>query len=86
MTKRWKIKIRYAHPNGNIETHHKEIDEMEELQDIIEGGPDYRLLVDIRFNYNLIPGIPEEQMAAQLSWSGERKSALIAVVAALLVE
>ena len=52
MTKRWVIEIRYNF-NGHPEVHRHEIDELDEIAQLVEDGPDHRLLVDITFHHQL---------------------------------
>ena len=49
MKKRWTVFIRYSVGEDIIQ----EIDELEELSDIIECGPDFRFLKSIEFEYRL---------------------------------
>lgn len=45
--KRWKARVKYV--DGTFDTFF--IDELEELQDLIEGGPDFRLINKIIITY-----------------------------------
>ena len=65
-TKRWHVQFRYA---GEPNSFRPEIDieELEELQDIVEGGPDWGTLVDIVITYNFHKSAEERGVTAKLS-------------------
>ena len=50
--KRWNVTISW-HTNSGWEADHYFIDELEELAEILEHGPDWNCLKDIRINYAL---------------------------------
>nr|WP_131815301.1 hypothetical protein [Rhizobium altiplani] len=50
--KRWKAVIRYAYMTGD-EIKTVEIEELEELQDIIEHGPDWRTMAECTITHNM---------------------------------
>lgn len=62
--KRWHVEFRYADQNS-LEA--RDIDELEELQDIVEGGPDWGTLIDIVITYNFHASAAERGKSAKLS-------------------
>lgn len=49
---RWKAVILYNLGNAVVAKQHY-FDELEELQDIVEGGPDFTTIDEIKITYNL---------------------------------
>jgi hypothetical protein len=47
---RWTVKVYYRHPDTPEDTY--QIEELSELQALIEGGPDWRLIEEISITYN----------------------------------
>lgn len=62
--KRWHIEFRYA---SGQELPPMDIEELEELQDIVEGGPDFGTLIDIVITYNFKQAAEERGKVARLS-------------------
>ena len=58
--KRWKVVIRY-YPE-NMEHQLIYIEELDELQDIVESGPDFRLISKIEITYNLNKPKPNQEI------------------------
>lgn len=57
-TFRWTVSVFYSDDNPDFPqecTHRFAIDELYELHDIIEKGPDFAKIVNIRITYNLDP-------------------------------
>lgn len=49
--KRWSVVIKYHTSNERID--YFQIEELEELQDIVEAGPDFSYIKEIKIKYNL---------------------------------
>jgi hypothetical protein len=48
---RWQVVLTYRSNSGPLDIHH-DLEEIEELQEIIERGPDWRTLIDARITLN----------------------------------
>ena len=48
---RWLIEATYRTDHGPVDVHH-EVEELEALHDLIEAGPDWNTLIDIRITLN----------------------------------
>ncbi len=61
---RWTAVLTYRGENGPIEVMH-DIEEIEELHDIVDRGPDWNTLIDIRVTLArcIYPGLTLEQSA-----------------------
>ena len=53
--KRWRVMATYRSKSATS-TAHFEVEELEEIDEIIERGPDFDALVEIRVRYNLGTG------------------------------
>jgi hypothetical protein len=53
--KRWKVLVTYLYP---AEPGLYEVEELDEIADIIERGPDWRAIADIRITLNRLPDLP----------------------------
>lgn len=53
MLKRWKATATYKAGNGSSATHVHEFDELEDLDELIEAGPDWTTLDKIVILYNM---------------------------------
>lgn len=61
MLKRWRAVASYKADNGIVSFAH-EFDELEELHDLIEAGPDWTTLdkIEVRYNMDFIEAEPEK--------------------------
>jgi len=48
---RWNVILNYRTDSGPVDVHH-DIEELRELEDIIEMGPDWRTLIDAKITLN----------------------------------
>lgn len=52
MPKRWIAELTYVRPQGRTETQKHEIEELEEIQDLVEGGENYYALERVVITHN----------------------------------
>lgn len=48
---RWNVVLNYRTNSGPVDVHH-DIEELRELEDIVEMGPDWRTLIDAQITLN----------------------------------
>lgn len=51
MDARWKVTLVYRSENGPVDVEH-DVEELDEIADLIEAGPDWNALIEGRFTLN----------------------------------